>query len=121
MAEHNETGKKGEEIAVNFLKKKGYKILETNWRLGKNEIDVIALDGKFVVIAEVKTRQSNQFGEPEIAVTREKQKALIRSANAYVRMKHLDLEVRFDIISIILDKDVEKVNHIEDAFYPLIK
>lgn len=120
MAEHNETGKKGEEIAVNFLKNKGYKILETNWRLGRNEIDIIAKDGKFIVVAEVKTRQSNQFGEPEIAVTREKQKALIRSANAYVRIKKLDLEVRFDIISIILSKDVEQINHIEDAFYPLL-
>jgi putative endonuclease len=121
MAEHNETGKKGEEIAVKYLKDKGYKILETNWRLGKNEIDIIALDGKFIVIAEVKTRQSNSFGEPEIAVTREKQKSLIRSANSYVRMKHIDLEVRFDIISIILAKDKEQIHHIVDAFYPLLK
>jgi len=121
MAEHNEKGKQGEEIAVEFLKKKGYKILETNWRLGRNEIDIIAIDGKFIVVVEVKTRNSNQFGEPEIAVTREKQKALIRSANAYVRMKHLDSEVRFDIISIILAKDTEQIHHIEDAFYPLLK
>ena len=121
MAEHNEKGKQGEEIAVKFLKNKGYKILETNWRLGKNEIDIIAMDGKFIVIAEVKTRQSNHFGEPEIAVTREKQKALIRAANAYVRMKKLDFEVRFDIISIILAKNTEQIHHIEDAFYPLLK
>src|ERR1039457_5754929 len=121
MAEHNETGKKGEEIAVKFLKNKGYKILETNWRLGRNEIDIIAMDGKIIVVAEVKTRQSNSFGEPEIAVTREKQKALVRAANAYVRLKHLDLEVRFDIISIILEKDCEKINHIADAFYPLLR
>ena len=121
MAEHNDLGKQGEEIAVKFLKNKGYKILETNWRLGKNEIDIIARDGNFIVVAEVKTRQSNLFGEPEIAVTREKQKALIRSANAYVRMKMIDLEVRFDIISIILAKNTEQVNHITDAFYPLLK
>ena len=120
MAEHNDIGKKGEEIAVNFLKNKGYRILDTNWRLGRNEIDIIAMDGRFIVIAEVKTRQSNQFGEPEIAVTREKQKALIRSANAYVRLKRLDHEVRFDIISILLTKDGEHVNHIADAFYPLL-
>jgi putative endonuclease len=121
MAEHNDKGRKGEEIAADFLKKKGYKILETNWRLGKNEIDIIALDGKTIVVAEVKTRTSNTFGEPEIAVTREKQKALVRSANAYVRIKQLDMEVRFDIISIILAKDTEQINHIEDAFYPLLK
>src|ERR1035438_6029055 len=106
MAEHNETGKKGEEIAVKFLKNKGYKILETNWRLGRNEIDIIAVDGKLIVVAEVKTRQSNQFGDPEMAVTREKQKALVRAANAYVRSKQLDMEVRFDIISIIDRKSV---------------
>jgi putative endonuclease len=121
MAEHNETGKKGEELAVNFLKKKGYKILETNWRLGGNEIDIIAMDGDFLVVAEVKTRTSNTFGEPEIAVTKEKQKALIRAANAYVRIKQIDKETRFDIVSIILVKDKEQIHHIEDAFYPLIK
>jgi putative endonuclease len=121
MAEHNDIGKKGEEIALKFLREKGYKILETNWRLGRNEIDIIAMDGKVIVVAEVKTRQSNQFGEPEIAVTREKQKALVRSANAYVRLKHLDVETRFDIISIILEKDTEKINHISDAFYPMLR
>ena len=120
MAEHNELGKKGEEIAADFLKGKGYKILETNWRAGRNEIDLIAMDGRFLVVVEVKTRQSASFGEPEIAVTREKQRALIRSANAYIRRKNLDNEIRFDIISIISTKNTEKINHIEDAFYPVL-
>ena len=121
MAEHNDTGKKGEEIAVNFLKNKGYRILDRNWRLGSNEIDIIAADGNFIVVAEVKTRTSNKFGEPEIAVTKEKQKALIRAANAYVKIKQIDQEMRFDIVSIILVKDKEQVHHIVDAFYPMIK
>jgi putative endonuclease len=120
MAEHNELGKKGEEIAKEYLAGKGYKILETNWVSGKNEIDILAVDGKYLVVVEVKTRHSNYAGEPETAVTREKQKSLIRAANAYIRKMNIDLEVRFDIISILVVKGKEQVNHIEDAFYPTL-
>jgi len=120
MAEHNDLGKKGEEIAAAYLEKKGYLILEKNWRQWRNEIDIIAMNGKCLVIVEVKTRQSNFFGEPEMAVTRDKQKALIRSANAYVRYKNIHSEVRFDILSIIISKTAEQIHHIEDAFYPML-
>ena len=120
MAEHNDLGKQGEELAAEFLGKKGYKILERNWRLGKNEIDIIAADGKYIVVVEVKTRQSAAFGEPETAVTLEKQRALIRAANAYVRYRNIHSEVRFDILSIILTKSSEQIHHIEDAFYPTL-
>jgi putative endonuclease len=120
MAEHNDLGKKGEEIAAGYLEKKGYQILEKNWRQWKNEIDVIAMDGKYLVIIEVKTRQSNYFGEPETAVTRDKQRALIRAANAYVRYKNINSEVRFDILSIIVSKSSEHIHHIVDAFYPTL-
>jgi putative endonuclease len=67
MAEHNELGEKGEELARNFLRKKGYKIIERNWRFGKDEIDIIAIDNDYLVIVEVKTRRSNYFAEPEFA------------------------------------------------------
>jgi putative endonuclease len=120
MAEHNEFGKKGEEIAIDFLKKKGYKILETNWVSGKNEIDIIAREGKYIIVVEVKARHSNFAGEPETAVTRDKQKSLIRAANAYIRKMNYDEEVRFDIISILVVKGKEQINHIEDAFYPTL-
>jgi len=120
MAEHNDLGKKGEEIAAGFLEKKGYQILEKNWRQWRNEIDLIAKDGNYLVIIEVKTRQSNYFGEPETAVTRDKQRALIRAANAYVRYKNINCEVRFDILSILISKTSEQVHHIEDAFYPTL-
>ena len=120
MAEHNDLGKKGEEIAAAYLEKKGYRILEKNWRQWRNEIDVVAMDGKCLVIIEVKTRQSNFFGEPEIAVTRDKQKSLIRAANDYIRYKNIDCEVRFDILSVIISKTAEKIHHIEDAFYPTL-
>jgi putative endonuclease len=123
MSESHGFGKKGEEIAADHLKKKGYKILETNWRFGKNEIDIVAKDntGKYLVIAEVKTRHSTYGGEPEMAVTRDKQKALIRAANAYVSVKKISEEVRFDIISIVVTAEGEKIRHIEDAFYPTLR
>ena len=119
MAEHNITGQKGEEMAAKFLEEKGYTILETNWRFMHLEADIIAKTGQTLVVAEVKTRKSNYFGEPESFVTKQKQKNLIRAANAYVERKDLDLEVRFDIISIVLN-DNTAVKHIEDAFYPLL-
>ena len=120
MAEHNDLGKQGEEIAADYLVKKGYRVLEKNWRQWRNEIDLVALDKNSLVIVEVKTRQSNFFGEPEMAVTRDKQKALIRAANAYVRYKNIQCEVRFDIVSVIISKTGEQIHHIEDAFYPTL-
>ena len=120
MADHIDLGKRGEQLAVEFLQKKGYQIIERNWHLGKNEIDIIARDGKFIVVVEVKTRSSNQLMEPETAVTRDKQKILVRAANAYVRYNHIDSEVRFDIISILIVKDTPTINHIPDAFYPMV-
>jgi putative endonuclease len=120
MAEHNETGTKGEKLAGTFLENKGYTVLETNWRFKNLEADIIATIGKTLVIAEVKTRKSNYFGEPETFVNKQKQKNLIKAANEYILRNELDLEVRFDIVSIILGSDQMKINHIEDAFYPLV-
>ena len=119
MAEHNNTGKKGEEMAATFLREKGMTILETNWRFGYLEADIIAKFEKTLVVIEVKTRKSNYFGEPESFVTKQKQKNLIKAANEYIERKNLDLEVRFDIISIVLN-DYNAIKHIEDAFYPLL-
>ena len=120
MAEHNDFGRKGEDIAAEYLEKKGYKILERNWTLGRNEIDIIARDGKYIVIVEVKSRHSSFAGEPETAVTRDKQRSLVRAANAYVTGMKLSEEVRFDIVSILVVRGVENVKHIIDAFYPTL-
>ncbi|MBW6459821.1 MAG: YraN family protein [Bacteroidales bacterium] len=121
MAEHNEIGKNGEEIALEYLLKQGYIILERNWRAGHNELDIIARDKEFLVIAEVKTRQDSKFSEPEEAVTRDKQQALIRAANAFIYKNKINLETRFDIISVILGRNEAKVHHIKDAFYPRLR
>ncbi|MBR5631730.1 MAG: YraN family protein [Bacteroidales bacterium] len=118
MAEHNDFGKLGEELAVNYLTGKGYEILERNWRNIHKEIDIIAKDGKFLVIVEVKTRQTDEYGEPDVAVTRKKQRMLIAAANAYITRKGLDMETRFDIISIIFRDGEPVIEHIEDAFLP---
>ena len=120
MAEHNITGQKGEEIAAKFLLDNGYTILEMNWRFKNLEADIIARKRKILVIAEVKTRKSNYFGEPETFVSKQKQKNLIRAAHEYIHRNNLDLEVRFDIVSVIMN-DSTVVKHIEDAFYPVFR
>jgi putative endonuclease len=117
MNTHIDLGKSGEEIAVKHLEGKGYRILERNWRFGREEIDIIARDGNFVVIVEVKTRSSNVFAEPETAVTRAKQRILVRAANAFVNYRKQTGEVRFDIVTIIIRPEGETLNHIVDAFY----
>ncbi len=121
MNEKQKTGGEGEAKAVEYLRSIGYEILETNWRQGNQEIDIIAKDKFYLVIAEVKTRSSNTFGEPEVFVNREKQKNLIKAANAYLEKKNLVLESRFDILSVLKTGDSYKVNHIQNAFYPLLK
>lgn len=118
MAGHNDLGAEGEKLALKHLLSRGYTILETNWRFGKEEIDIIARIGMELVIVEVKTRNSNFFGEPEEFVSRAKQQHMIRAANAYVEKHDLDLEVRFDVIGIIVNRQGTSVNHLEGAFLP---
>jgi putative endonuclease len=117
-----ETGKKGEQMATEFLQEKGYTILEKNWNFKQYELDIIAQKDDTLIVAEVKTRTGNFFGEPEEWVTKTKQKNLIKGAEAYIESNNLDVEVRFDIISIVLSpKGGEpKIHHIEDAFYPIV-
>ena len=118
MAQHNQTGIRGEQIAREFLRKKDYKILETNWRHEKEEVDIIAMDGSELVILEVKTRSTDYFGDPEEAVDEAKEERLIAAAEAYLEEKDLDVEVRYDIVSIILKNKHPEIRHIQDAFYP---
>ena len=116
MMDPHELGKLGEDLAVNYLIDNGYQILERNWRSGHKEIDIIALNDDLLVIVEVKTRKSDEFGDPDIAVGKLKQQMLIRAADAYVRYKNLDVDVRFDIISIVISDGEPEIEHIEDAF-----
>lgn len=118
MADHNDFGKLGEELAVDYLTGKGYEILERNWHNIHKEIDIIAKDGRFLVVVEVKTRQTDEYGDPDIAVTKKKQRMLIAAANAYIAKYGLDVETRFDIISIVFKDGEPVIEHIEDAFLP---
>ena len=118
MARHNELGKRGEQLARRFLEEKGYRILDTNWRHGKDELDIVALDENLLVVIEVKTRSTDYFGDPSEAVDEAKERFLIRGAEAYLESNQLDLEIRFDIISVILTGKGHRIEHIMDAFYP---
>lgn len=118
MANHNKLGIKGEAIAVEYLQNRGYKILETNWRYEKKEIDIIAQQGSFIVIVEVKTRSTDFFGRPEEAVTVAKQKHLIEAADYYLQQLSFEAEVRYDIVSVIKDETQMSIKHIEEAFIP---
>ena len=118
MATHNDLGNEGEELAVGHLVQNGWKILERNWRFGREELDIIAQKDDVLSIVEVKTRFSNFLGEPYEAVSKSKQKSIIRAANHFVEKNDLDLEVQFDIISIVLNKNQQKITHIEEAFSP---
>ena len=117
MVDRIKLGKEGEDIAAAHLEGKGYRIIERNWRWGKEEIDIIARDGTFLVIVEVKTRTSKMFSEPEASVTRQKQRILVRAANAYARYHRHPGEVRFDIVTVLILPEGEEINHIPDAFY----
>lgn len=116
MADHNELGKKGEKLAVEFLLKNNYKILETNYRYLKAEVDIIALKDETLVAVEVKTRSTNYFEEPQDAVKAKKIKLLVTAIDYYVVEKDLDVEVRFDIIAIIHQNKKTKIEHLENAF-----
>ncbi len=118
MAEHNQLGAKGEQIALSFLEKLNYKIIASNWKEKKYEIDIIAVDNNEIVFVEVKTRSSEEFGNPEEAVTLKKQQHLIEGADHYIQKNEIDLDCRFDVISIIQNKNDNKLNHIKSAFYP---
>ncbi len=118
MADHNELGKEGEEIAVAWLLQNGYTVVERNWYFQKAEIDIIAQkDTGTLVIVEVKTRTSNFIGNPEEFVSPKKIKLLIKAAHEYVVYHKLEVEVRFDIIAIVKNSKYQHIDHIEDAFY----
>lgn len=116
----SELGVWGEQRAVEFLVKNGFEILERNYRYKRNEVDIIAQKNGILHIVEVKTRESNYLGEPFEAVTKNKQKQIIQVANHYVIEKDLELEVQFDILSIIHNQKHTNIEQIEDAFFPLV-
>lgn len=116
MALHNETGKRGEEIAAEYLQKQGFTVLEKNWRFGYLEVDLICLENDRLVLVEVKTRADLRHGLPEEAVTRKKERHLLEAAERYLDLKNRENEVRFDIVSVWDEETDVRINHIREAF-----
>lgn len=112
-----EIGKKGESIAVRYLKKQGYKIVEQNYRSKVGEIDIIARDKKTLVFVEVKTRSSRSFGSPKWAVTPKKQKAISMTALYYLKMTNqTGANARFDVVSILARGEAPEIELVRNAF-----
>ena len=117
MAEHNDFGKLAEDAACTFLESNCYDILERNYRFLKAEVDIIAKTENTLVIVEVKARSDNHFINPEDAVNKKKMRLLIMAADEYSQSLKEDLDVRFDIISVLKTKEnILEIKHIKDAF-----
>lgn len=117
MAEGNNLGKDGEAVAREYLIRKGYTVMHSNWHWHHYELDIVALKDGEVVVVEVKTRSADFLISPEEAVDNKKIKRIVAAADAYVRYFNLDHPVRFDIITLIKSKDGYKIEHLDDAFY----
>jgi len=117
VAKHNDLGVLGEDLAVEYLQKNKYKIVERNWRLKKAEVDIIALKESVLAVVEVKTRSSDYFGNPQDFVNQKKIKLLTEAINEYVISRDLDVQVRFDIVAITKNKNNYNIEHLEDAFF----
>lgn len=118
MSDKLKTGAKGEEEAALLLRRKGFEILDRNWRFDHKEIDIVAKKQEIIVFVEVKTRHAKALHEAFDAVDLRKQKNLIDAAEAYLEEKNLDYEMRFDIVAVYHSQNqIVKIEHLEDAFY----
>lgn len=123
MAQHNETGSRGEDMAVSYLVAHGYDIVDRNWRMNHLELDIVARKGSRLFFVEVKTRTST-FIDPIESITPRKIRNLVNSANGYMQQYSLNFEAQFDLILITPgkgDEDEWHLEHIADAFYPPMK
>ncbi|GAB2763807.1 YraN family protein [Salinimicrobium soli] len=116
MAQHNELGKEGEELAAGFLIKKGYEIVARNFRYLKAEVDIIARKDNVLAVVEVKTRSTPDFGDPQNFVKQKQITSLVKAIDFFVNQQALDVNVRFDIVAIIRNKKGTSIEHLEDAF-----
>ncbi|MDT7828562.1 YraN family protein [Pricia sp. S334] len=118
MGKHNEFGKEGEEIAVKHLVEKGYSIRHTNYRYRRAEIDIIAQKEDVLAIVEVRARSDDRIIPIAATITHKKIKLLVWAADQYVTSRKLqDVEVRFDVITILRNSRVFRIEHLESAFY----
>ncbi len=111
------TGEIGEKIASEHLLNLGFEIVERNKHIGKAEIDILAKKDGLLVAVEVKTRSSNDFGNPQDFVKPKQIKNLVKAVDEYVIENDLDVEVRFDVIAIIMTSSGHELEHLQNAFY----
>ena len=112
-----EIGRKGEEVALRFLKKRGYQIIERNYVCKMGEMDIIAREKDILVFVEVKTRTSTMFGPPQLAVNSKKQSQMSKVALYFLKEKKLeDVKARFDVVAILLGQKGAEIELIKDAF-----
>lgn len=117
MAQHNETGEQGEQLASQYLREKGYEIMTRNYRYQHAEIDLIAKKGKLLVFVEVKTRSNLNYGNPEEFVSYTKAKLVMKAAEHYIFSHNWTYDIRFDVVAVTIAGTGQRINHIEDAFY----
>ena len=116
MTAHNQLGKKGEDLAVEFLLKKGYKIVARNFKFQKAVVDIIARKVNVLAIIEVKTRSTPDFGNPQEFLKAKQIQLMVNAVDHFVTEHNLDVKVRFDILGVIKNKAGIKIEHLEDAF-----
>ena len=117
MAKHNDTGRDGEELAIEFLAKKGLDIIERNWKFGKLEVDIIGCHEEILHFIEVKTRNSMEYGYPELAVTKRKARNIFLAAEHYLKAHNRWTHYKVDILSIIINPYPKPIDYffIEDV------
>ena len=117
MAAHNELGKWGEDVAADYLQRKGYIIIERDWKSGRRDIDIIAsCDNTTIVFVEVKTRRNRLFTDPEQAVDYQKLQSLRMAINHYIKFHRINLPIRLDIITVVGNMNsTPDIEHIEDV------
>ncbi len=117
MAQHNQLGKIGEDMAADYLASHGYDILERNYRFQKAEIDIIVKKDNVIAVVEVKTRSTLDFGSPKDFLKPTQIQRLVKAIDNYIVENDFEEEVRFDIISILKENKKYVIEHIENAYY----
>lgn len=117
MSSNYQLGRQGEAVAAKFLITNGYQILEQNYRYHKAEVDIIALKNNCLLAVEIKTRSSDFFGAPETFLKPQQQQRIVGAIDHYVKQNKLNVDVRFDVISVLKKGHKFSINHIPNAFY----
>ena len=116
---HCRFGRKAEQLAAHYLKTRGYRLWKSNWRWGKKELDLVAVHNGELVIVEVKSMDGNRVNQPWEVVDGKKQRHIVLAADAFIRLYHVRMPVRFDVIAVYYHSGGVEIEHIENAFYPM--